>query len=535
MDPIKAYTYTLEWLTRSDENRHEVVNRIEQLHIRKGELLRHDDVALETLSPEQQKLAKQIAKTHKIAQDASNRTWQAILYACADYQEDRGTLSDRQVTKIHHPSPPTQAEDAIVGTSFLVSRQREAILQQRPASGPDLPKYALYKSREEELRAETQPSDIFKKIDRKAIAYHMPDFDVRSPHTMSMRDYLNARFSLALQTKIAFADEIEIFQGSERDFASYYQGKKCTTYINPSSYGISNFLYYKDGIQKEKVVFYNVMSQARTNNTILLIKYIKHQQHGKFDTPVCIRGDIEQMLSEKAEVLATTMQSQISYAQNTLVIGARERPSRAAQEMAFRPQQAEVKVGEFKYDILISETKNRGMVALRMPNGDLAYHAMQKLLQTGKFDRVIMVGAGGALPKTHANVGDYCVVTRAEKDGHSVTIPSHHTVVIPQGNYIKSKHPTNITVDSPLEENQQWLQQHQEVGSVDVETFHILRAIEEYASPLEVTPGIFPSLQITPGLFISDVVGEYPLTEKIDTENAWIHLQDMIIYLLQRN
>lgn len=56
---------------------------------------------------------------------------------------------------------------------------------------------------------------------------------------------------------------------------------------------------------------------------------------------------------------------------------------------------------------------------------------------------------------------------------------------------------------------------------MDVETFHILQAIADHAVPLEVTAGIFiPSLQITPGLFISDVVGEHPLTEKINTDNA---------------
>ncbi len=54
---------------------------------------------------------------------------------------------------------------------------------------------------------------------------------------------------------------------------------------------------------------------------------------------------------------------------------------------------------------------------------------------------------------------------------------------------------------------------------MDVESAHVLEVLAAAARR-------YPGLQITPGLFISDVVGgDESLTEKISADNAYVHLQ----------
>lgn len=57
------------------------------------------------------------------------------------------------------------------------------------------------------------------------------------------------------------------------------------------------------------------------------------------------------------------------------------------------------------------------------------------------------------------------------------------------------------------------------ITSVDVETYHILTGMHSGGK----TP-----FKILPGIFTSDVIGEHPLTDKIDPSNAWPYLTHVI-------
>ena len=92
-----------------------------------------------------------------------------------------------------------------------------------------------------------------------------------------------------------------------------------------------------------------------------------------------------------------------------------------------------------------------------------------------------------------------------------------------QGNFVY-KGGKNITVDSPLVETKEWEKKHKSSKtSVDVETYHILKALKEGKEKN-------PNMEILPGIFTSDVLGEHPLIEKISGENALVNIGNVIKY-----
>lgn len=150
---------------------------------------------------------------------------------------------------------------------------------------------------------------------------------------------------------------------------------------------------------------------------------------------------------------------------------------------------------------------------------------------TGKISNIVMVGAGGALVKDdeHAvRIGDFCSCSKSIRGGDVVDISglSNVTVWVPESTQNINIHTSgaNSTVDSPLEENEHWLNtQRESCNNVDVETFHILKAIKEHSIKNETT-----NLNVVSGVFVSDIVGLHPLTEKISTDQAWKNMGDVI-------
>ena len=76
----------------------------------------------------------------------------------------------------------------------------------------------------------------------------------------------------------------------------------------------------------------------------------------------------------------------------------------------------------------------------------------------------------------------------------------------------------NVTVDSPLEEDVDWNEKNKSKGNVDVETFHIFRAIKDSGH----------TINLVSGLFVSDVLGEHPLDEKINSSGAQKNITSFI-------
>ena len=80
----------------------------------------------------------------------------------------------------------------------------------------------------------------------------------------------------------------------------------------------------------------------------------------------------------------------------------------------------------------------------------------------------------------------------------------------------------NITLDSPLIETRSWMNKvknsKNNFTSVDVETYHIIKGIKKYSKKFG------NKTEFLLGIFISDVVGNVPLVEKIKYLNAWKYL-----------
>ncbi|VFS21843.1 Uncharacterised protein [Enterobacter cancerogenus] len=155
--------------------------------------------------------------------------------------------------------------------------------------------------------------------------------------------------------------------------------------------------------------------------------------------------------------------------------------------------------------------------ALRMPNGDLAYDAVKKFLDAG-VRNVIMCGAGRRI-SGDASVGDYLTVTYSTYLNNKIVASDiSRTVTISPSGYINNRSEMNVTVDSPLEEDVEWNEKNKSKGNVDVETFHIFKAIKDSHH----------TIALVSGLFVSDVLGEHPLDEKINSGGAQKNITSFI-------
>src|SRR5207245_11518617 len=115
-----------------------------------------------------------------------------------------------------------------------------------------------------------------------------------------------------------------------------------------------------------------------------------------------------------------------------------------------------------------------------------------------------MRGAGGRL-SGESQVGDYMLLNNSRYGNEIITIKSDNILVPKSPLFSKERTTSNITVDSPLQETQRWMEENCSIGCVDVESAHILRALNESGA----------STTLTPGLFVSDVIVAHPLEGKI--------------------
>ena len=166
-----------------------------------------------------------------------------------------------------------------------------------------------------------------------------------------------------------------------------------------------------------------------------------------------------------------------------------------------------------------------GIICFRMPNGNLARIATQALIQKG-IHHFIMLGAGGSL-NNESQMGCYQVIkSTSYNNKNNINILN---LDIKQMNIDFSKIPilyqngNNITVDSPLIETRNWLNKvkNEMFTCVDVETYHIIKGIENCRN-------IINNIEILSGIFISDIVGDCPLVEKIKSRNTWKYLPEFL-------
>ncbi len=171
-------------------------------------------------------------------------------------------------------------------------------------------------------------------------------------------------------------------------------------------------------------------------------------------------------------------------------------------------------------------------MSFRMPNGELSYDVVKKLLQKG-VKKIVMIGAGGYIERADQAiegdvVGRFQPVKTSSKDDKVLSIDDDIMMQTEGfGEYFLQPDHVHSTVNCVLDEDELWLNTRKKrgEGSVDVEVFHVMSAVNDY-----ITDGGSKDFKVLPGVFISDVVGDedYSIAEKISGKNAFQHTSSLI-------
>lgn len=366
------------------------------------------------------------------------------------------------------------------------------------------------------------------------IPKYIHDLEIDIEHTIPTADYLENRISNITIQSIFKSAETSIFIGSPNDMGEFYKSKgyRCIgQLVSPSS---TPFYYFehndKPGVHA--VVICGITNESRFNHQLLQLKYAGVD----LDT-IKVRGHFKAYLDENNGALKKVLDTlqpppEISFIGNRALpmIGLADRlypdqmppknereevREKKAEELLMKYHQMKTfEIGPYKFSYAVAKVngKDAGILAMRMPNGDLAGHATEMILKSGT-KNLIMVGAGGSFSSQAAQVGDYQVLIESQRNEASTKIGSEELLKPNLKGckvYEKGK---NVTVDSPLVETQHWLKQNiaNNQTSVDVESFHIIQAFKKFGAGKHILSGVFTS----------DVLGEHPLVEKINLENAY--------------
>lgn len=351
--------------------------------------------------------------------------------------------------------------------------------------------------------------------------------DRNEKHTIPTDKYLMNRLSSGAVEQ-ARHHGCEFFCGSGRDeMLNHYAHRGFDRAISISSNTSTKFdLLSNSSNGKSLLVLSGMSSTTRIKHQLLQLHFADVDLNR-----VKLVGDINLLKAKSGADLRKELSQLPPIPSKTLFIGARWQIMESLGKQLFHVGDSakegtgygklgvkEHKVADFVFDTATLNLDGRQhlVAALRMPNGDLAYDAMKGFLDHG-FNQVIMCGAGGRLAGD-AQVGDYMLLERSQYGDQSISL-ARECIHVPGAKLFENAKPTsNVTVDSPLQETQRWLDENQETGNVDVETAHILRALTEAG----------PDVKVLPGLFVSDVVGEHPLEGKISSDDAYRRLPEFV-------
>lgn len=387
--------------------------------------------------------------------------------------------------------------------------------------------------------------------------------ETHAPHTLEPLEYVDNRLSQTIFRAIELSKGsggeekgVEIFLGSANDLTDYYGAKG---YYVHSKLGTdsSNWFFivvHESDPSLFKVVINRIANKSRFTQVLLQLKY------GGVDLDdIAVRGTIAQAKGSVRRTLETKFKRG-SMKPHTVFIGARMQVVVQLAKFFFPREMASVSsekqgplaeellsrynyklesidgVITFSYiDAPMDEGKG-GIIALRMPNGDLAYDAMSTLLDAGA-KNVIMVGVGGALDQKEGKIGSYHKITQSSYEGETVSVSEDAIMPLMTENVDLKTKRRNVTVDTPLQETEEWkLEAEQSASSVDVETYHILRAFHDFSESRKKSSSKEEEseepVRVIPGLFISDIVGVQSLNEKIDDTAALEHLPELMFSTL---
>ena len=382
--------------------------------------------------------------------------------------------------------------------------------------------------------------------EEREIPKYIMSFNINQPHLTPINQYLSIRLSFTIRLMINQVNQqgrnTEIFIGSENQMLYFYTniGYELIANLNTNS-SLQYYLFAKKENPKlNKIVILGVGNETKLNHLLLQLKL------GGIDlNKVIIRGNIEDSFYEnklKLEAIINSLEKEI----DTVFIGNRSLILREYAKIKYPNEMKKatnenesekiaekllkenhnlktyiIGEGVFKFSSfeINTGTKKVIIICFRMPNGNLAQIATEILINKG-INRLVMLGAGGSLSNL-SSVGSYQLIKSASYNINSILVSDLNIkeMSIDLSEIPLLDNASNITLDSPLLETRNWLTQakHSKLTCVDVETYHIFKGIqnrEKYEKKIELLSGIF----------ISDVVGERPLIEKIKSLNTWNHL-----------
>ena len=374
---------------------------------------------------------------------------------------------------------------------------------------------------------------------------YIAEFDTTVPHTIPVDQYLDVRLSRTICKVMHVFNQIsrntEVFIGNTKDLAKYYasQGYTGITQLGTNS-STKYYVVEHPDPRMNKLVIAGISNKSRFNNVLLQLKY----KNVSLDSHVAVRGTVSAALAQNQRLLETALHAfdpppYLAFLGNrTMVLielANRLYPEEMAAEesMAAKERKAEsllqanndletIDIGgvfKFSYMTATIDGEKRGIIGFRMPNGSLSYGATRALIDSG-VKKIVTVGAGGSL-KDDLGVSSYQIISESQYQDKTVSLAPEKIMHIEIPKIVVARTCKNRTVDSPLEEHHKWFEEVRlsQTSSVDVETFHILKAIQDSEAD---------DLQYLPGIFTSDVVGTHPLVDKISLENAYPGLPGLI-------
>jgi hypothetical protein len=382
----------------------------------------------------------------------------------------------------------------------------------------------------------------------------LPFSDQIDAPLINAREYLQARIPKSLQMLFYHEKKnIEIFLGSRHELEFFYQFYSTSFEIHAEINCSSSFKFFyvknKFNPKQIKIVVLNVTSESRALHLLHLLRAMEIKA-----PKVLIRGSfssiyenerkkLEQFFTEnclKNEPKVLFLGVNISNYLNGK--GDRKYHAKILKSTSYDPSM----ISRGSYG-LIRDLPPPGSIpkvvipylSFSMPNGELAYHVTKFFLEKG-VKKIIMIGAGGAITTDQNPISISSYVTFSQ----SLLRKTFHE--IPKENLLQKdtffsdeidiiRGLSHLTVSSPLEETQKWLEKAttQDISVVDVESGHVFKAFNEQIQ-------VDPSIKILPGLFISDVINhpEETLCDKISHDNAYQKLPSFLestIKTLEKN
>ncbi|WP_339476698.1 MULTISPECIES: hypothetical protein [unclassified Pseudomonas] len=356
---------------------------------------------------------------------------------------------------------------------------------------------------------------------------------VDAAHTIDIESYISNRVSSGLIDSCKH-NRCDFFcAGNEQDLLSYYRGLGFNKAFSISSNtSTKNYLMLHPETGESRIVMSNMTSVARVRHQLLQLHFA-----GVDVNKIKMLGSVYDLKSESTIRLKEKLLELPDSDTKILYIGNRRKvtefvarhinklePSLTEREAYQELQPSTYTVDSFVFDVtsINHEGKELQIAALRMPNGDLSEDAIEAFLSAG-YTHFVMCGAGGSISTT-ANIGDYVLLNRSHYNNQTLQLPKNMMAQAPRDYFVTCEAASNTTVDSPLVETTDWLENNtkENIGTVDVETAHIFKALLQHQSPLSVTAG----------MFISDIVGTHPLDEKISADFAYRNLGKFVAQTL---